>query len=192
VSQHALKEWASICKALEAGRQLILLRKGGIDEPDGTFRVAHPRFFLFPTFAHQRPDLLKPEARSLLAETLACRTDPSVVPLDLHATVTASYEIGDPARLERLDQEHVLASSYATERLRWKPRQPLWALVVRVHRVIDPPLLRITADHGGCLSWVDLGADLAEPPADRLVPVLDAEAFGSAAARVEAALRHPE
>ena len=28
----ALKEWAIICKALEEGRQVVLLRKGGILE----------------------------------------------------------------------------------------------------------------------------------------------------------------
>jgi hypothetical protein len=37
----ALKEWAVICQALAEGRQTILLRKGGIAEPGGAFRVEH-------------------------------------------------------------------------------------------------------------------------------------------------------
>ena len=35
--KHAFKEWAVICKALATGRQLLILRKGGIDEPGGDF-----------------------------------------------------------------------------------------------------------------------------------------------------------
>ena len=33
--QVALKEWATVCHALETGRQTVLLRKGGIYEAAG-------------------------------------------------------------------------------------------------------------------------------------------------------------
>jgi hypothetical protein len=49
----ALKEWATLCRALETGRQIILLRKGGIYESAGEFEVEHRRFLLFPTYLHQ-------------------------------------------------------------------------------------------------------------------------------------------
>ena len=42
--KHAFKEWAVICRALAAGDQSIILRKGGIDENDDSFRVEHTRF----------------------------------------------------------------------------------------------------------------------------------------------------
>src|SRR5918992_6138574 len=49
----ALKEWAIVCKALEEGRQVLLLRKGGIMEYREGFEIKHNKFLLFPTFEHQ-------------------------------------------------------------------------------------------------------------------------------------------
>ena len=46
----ALKEWAVVCRALEEGRQIVLLRKGGILEYRQSFKVKHDRFLLFPTY----------------------------------------------------------------------------------------------------------------------------------------------
>ena len=40
----ALKEWAIVCKALEEGRQVLLLRKGGIMEYRQGFEVKHEQF----------------------------------------------------------------------------------------------------------------------------------------------------
>src|SRR4051812_30851462 len=56
----ALKEWASVCRALEEGRQMLLLRKGGIYESAGEFEVEHREFLLFPTYLHQNVKMLKP------------------------------------------------------------------------------------------------------------------------------------
>ncbi|BCX07554.1 MAG: hypothetical protein KatS3mg066_1413 [Fischerella sp.] len=36
---HALKEWAVAVTALEAGKTIMLLRKGGIHERNGRFQV---------------------------------------------------------------------------------------------------------------------------------------------------------
>src|SRR6187401_3622019 len=58
----ALKEWASVCAALDHGRQIVLLRKGGIYESAGEFELEHREFLLFPTFLHQNKLMLKPEA----------------------------------------------------------------------------------------------------------------------------------
>lgn len=59
--QVALKEWATVCHALESGRQMVLLRKGGVSDAGGTFEVKHPQFLLFPTYLHQNLTMLKPE-----------------------------------------------------------------------------------------------------------------------------------
>ena len=55
----AFKEWAVTVRALAEGEQLLTLRKGGIREPDKHFNVEHERFFLYPTFDHQRADLVR-------------------------------------------------------------------------------------------------------------------------------------
>src|SRR5881394_3826547 len=63
----ALKEWASVCSALQEARQIILLRKGGILEAIGGFELEHPQFFLFPTHLHQNAQMLKePERKRLV------------------------------------------------------------------------------------------------------------------------------
>ena len=58
---HALKEWAVAVDALEEGKTILLLRKGGIREEGGSFKVAWDEVLLYPTFEHQQPDFLKPE-----------------------------------------------------------------------------------------------------------------------------------
>src|SRR4028119_281534 len=55
----AFKEWAVTVRALAEGEQLITLRKGGIRESDKHFCVEHERFFLYPTFDHQRGDCVR-------------------------------------------------------------------------------------------------------------------------------------
>src|SRR3954463_8242171 len=68
--QTGLKEWATVCHALETGRQMLLLRKGGIYEAAGEFELENPQFLLFPTYLHPNLNMLKPadqagfEARS--------------------------------------------------------------------------------------------------------------------------------
>ena len=57
--QLALKEWAITVKALADGDQIMMLRKGGIHEESKDFRVVHPEFLLYPTYLHQKEDLLK-------------------------------------------------------------------------------------------------------------------------------------
>jgi len=55
----AFKEWAVTVRALAEGEQLLTLRKGGIREPDKHFKLEYERFFLYPTFDHQRADLVR-------------------------------------------------------------------------------------------------------------------------------------
>ena len=68
----AFKEWAVTVRALAEGEQLITLRKGGIREENKHFELEHERFFLYPTFEHQRNDLVRdshqPELRRALEE----------------------------------------------------------------------------------------------------------------------------
>jgi hypothetical protein len=184
VAEHALKEWAVTIAALAAGDQVLIVRKGGIGEK--RFELPHPRFHLFPTYAHQRPELIKPEWRERLRDPLAQREDPALLALPAYAELHSAHPIGDPEALEAIDPLHILTPDYAAERLRWRRKHPLWAAVLRVWRLPDPPVLEVTDEHGGCVSWVELPATIG-PPAER-VPALSDEAFAAAAGEVEAAL----
>src|SRR5947199_8387125 len=68
----AFKEWAVTVRALAEGEQLVTLRKGGLRATGKHFRLEHDRFFLYPTFDHQRSDLVReshqPELRRALED----------------------------------------------------------------------------------------------------------------------------
>src|SRR3569833_1736214 len=66
----AFKEWAVTVRALAEGEQLLTLRKGGIREPGKHFQLEHDRFFLYPTFAHQRSDLVRESHHPALRRAL--------------------------------------------------------------------------------------------------------------------------
>src|SRR5882672_7459112 len=66
----AFKEWAVTVRALAEGEQLLTLRKGGIRETGKHFRVEHDRFFLYPTFDHQRYDLVRASHQPELSRAL--------------------------------------------------------------------------------------------------------------------------
>lgn len=183
MSEFALKEWGVTCEALAAGDQVLVVRKGGIGEK--RFALPHPRFFLFPTYLHQRPELVKPEFHARYAESLERRDEPARLPLSLYAELVSSYPLRDDAALAAIDAEHTLTSEYAHERLKWRRTQPLWAAVLRVWRATDPPVLEVGPEHGGCVSWIELPAHIAA--GDR-TPVLSDDAFADAEARIADAL----
>ena len=182
--EHALKEWAVTIAALAAGDQVLIVRKGGIGEK--RFELPHPRFHLFPTYAHQRPELVKPEARRRFADPLARRTEPERLPLAVYAELHAAHPIADPEALAAIDGLHVLSSEYASERLKWRRIHPLWAAVLRVWTLSEPPVLDVGPEHGGCVSWVELPHSIGAP--GERVPALSDEAFAESAAAVESAL----
>jgi len=184
VPEHALKEWAVAVAALAAGDQVLIVRKGGIGEK--RFELPHRRFYLFPTYAHQRPELVKPEARERFGDPLALREDPERLPLAVYAELVGAHPIADPEALAAIDHLHVLTADYAAERLRWRRKHPLWAAILRVWTVEPVPVLEDAPSHGGCVSWVELPSAIAAPQALR--PALDDDAFARAAGDVEEAL----
>lgn len=181
--EHALKEWAVTITALAEGEQVLIVRKGGIGEK--RFELPHPRFFLFPTYEHQRPELVKPEFRDRFAGPLGQREEPARLPLPAYAELVSAHPIRDPDALEAIDGLHILTQDYAAERLRWRRKHPLWAAVLRVWRLPQPPVLAVGPEHGGCVSWVEL-PQVPAPAA--LEPALDDDAFAAAAGAVEDAL----
>lgn len=169
----AFKEWAVICQALAEGRQVILLRKGGIAELGGAFRVEHDRFWLLPTYLHQQESGLVEGYHHLLHRARAERPPEGVVRLSHFAEVTRVD------RCQTLDQAQALAGQHgwsaASVEARFRYREPgLFVLAVRVFRVGTVVELAETPYMAGCKSWVELDADLPTEPAE---PVLDDYTF---------------
>lgn len=163
----ALKEWAVVCEALAAGRQDVLLRKGGIAEgPDG-FRVEHEEFWLLPTRFHQRPEELLAEARPLWGKARAAEPPPGTLRIDLYAVVQEVIRIDKESRLDELAGRHILAEQTVLQRFHY--REPgLFALVVKAFRNPEPFELPETPDIAGCRSWAPLPEAL---PTERLVEI---------------------
>jgi hypothetical protein len=168
----AFKEWAVICRALAEGRQAIILRKGGLAEAGGQFRVEHTRFWLFPTYVHQQRAGVVEEAWPLLERAEAERPAAGVVRLSHFAEVPGIYQVRDLASAWKLAGLHLWTQDTVAARFAY--RTPgLWVLPVRVYAA-GPHEVHETPYYAGCKSWVDLGQALPTAPA---VPVLAEEAF---------------
>ena len=149
----AFKEWAVICRALITGRQDIILRKGGIVEPGGSFQLLADEFYLFPTFVHQSKDHLIPSAQDLLITIDEDRPPEGTVEFRHRIHVTESFTISQPDELAALRPRHVWSDNIVNERFnRWQKN--LHVLVVTVSPVT--PVIQIPWDdsYGGCKSWI--------------------------------------
>ncbi len=180
----ALKEWAAFVAALQQGGQLLLLRKGGIREEGKKFIPAHPSFLLFPTYEHQKKELLKPtfQAHVELPDNGA---KPETVTLTHWAKLHEAIEISEADALEGISPFHIWSDDYAHKRLRWKPRQPLWLLILRVYSLGEPQTIPNLAAYGGCKSWITLREPLS---LGELTPVMSETEFNDAVARIKKTL----
>jgi hypothetical protein len=151
--QVALKEWASVCQALESGRQMLLLRKGGIYEAAGEFEVENRQFLLFPTYLHQSLRMLKAEAQGLAQ---ACSAEPQQIVLSAAAEVTDIVQVQSRGQMALLDGEHIWAPPLIEMRFNYRPENPLYLLLVRVYRLVQAVTVANTPAYAGCRSWVPL------------------------------------
>jgi hypothetical protein len=181
----ALKEWAVAVKALREGRQVLLVRKGGISEETRDFRIQAERFLFLPTYEHQRRDLLQSEFQADLDAVLAEPRDPSHVRFDTFAELTDLFEITEPAQVDALAPFYCFSAQYAEERLRWRPRKPLLVMAVRAYKLATPLNLANRPEFGGCKSWLTLDEDI---PPDTLIAALDDRTYAAQIAAVREAL----
>jgi len=155
VPRTAFKEWAAICRALAHGRQDVILRKGGIVEPAGGFAVEATEFLLLPTFLHQSPEQLVPEARDLLEGIDGDRPPEGSVVFRHVARVREALRVRSLADLAAFRPRHVWSDGVVAERFhRW--RDELHVLLVEVRPLPEPLVLPWHDAYGGCKSWVDL------------------------------------
>jgi hypothetical protein len=153
----ALKEWAVVCHALETGRQTILLRKGGIVEAIGGFELEHSRFLLFPTYLHQNVSMLKPEAQAGLSHASA---EPEQITIRGATEVTDIIRLTNRAQMDALDAQHIWAPPLIDMRFNYRPKNPLYLMIVRAYALAAPVTIRNTPDYGGCKSWVPLSQSI--------------------------------
>ncbi|MEO1591223.1 MAG: DUF1802 family protein [Cyanobacteria bacterium J06632_22] len=153
--QHALKEWSVAVEALAQGKTSILLRKGGIRETGGKFSVPHQQVLLYPTFEHQRPELLKPDYQDQV-QPVASGWHPETVTLNAWATIEQVEQVQDTERVQALLPLHIWNEQFITERLRWKPKIPLYVLLLRVYALPQSTAIPWNPTYGGCRSWIEV------------------------------------
>jgi hypothetical protein len=152
----AFKEWAVIVHALLAGEQILDVRKGGLREEGRHFGLHATRLWLYPTHEHQRAELLKPAYRHWLEEGAALAPPDRAIEVAGWADVVGVAKLTEPDELAALESKFIWSHDYATSRLDWKRRDPLWVLALRVHRLREPMTVPYRDEYGGCTSWVDL------------------------------------
>jgi hypothetical protein len=152
----AFKEWNVVVAALGAGVQDVILRKGGVAEPGGSFEPGPERFLLMPTFAHQRPEHIREPFRTRFAEELAGRREPAEVTFPLIASVVRGSFLKEWEEVARLADRHIWTEAVVRERfLRWQPHG-VHVLEVSVSRPFPPLVRPRAAGWAGCRSWVSV------------------------------------
>ena len=168
----ALKEWAIVVGALSEGSQILLLRKGGIAEPDGGFRLAAREFFLYPTWEHQQEVLLQPRYAAMFQGHPAQAA--GELSLEHYAMVADVWPAPPLSRIKQLSGEFVWNEAFLEKRYAYKPQLPLAVLALRVYRLPHSLRVPLLDRYAGCRSWVELEEAL---PTEGAKPVLDDSAF---------------
>ena len=100
--QMALKEWAITVEAMAQGNQILLLRKGGIHENGKDFRVIHREFLFYPTYLHQKEDLLQPSHQPTLRKMLEQQHNDEKITFSYWAKTEEVLEISDQEKVDDL------------------------------------------------------------------------------------------
>ena len=151
----AFKEWAVICAALAAGRQSVILRKGGIAEDGGVFRPEHPEFLLYPTYFHEHRAGIKPEFLPLLEQAEAARPPAGTVRFTHFVRVESVTHVTKLDDALALDSFHAWTPEVVTQRFHY--RTPgLFVLNARAFELADAYLLNERPEYAGCKTWVAL------------------------------------
>ena len=181
----ALKEWAVLVDAMARGDVVAMVRKGGIREQRAGFQVRHDRFLLYPTYFHEKAAEVAPRFVSTLDAAHARRPPEGIVRLEYVADVAAVWTVSDLDRLRAIEGEHGLAWSAVESRFHYRNRPGVQVVAVRLSRLRGPGDVPEERRSAGCVSWVELSADV---PVTGALPVVQEPEFGRRLAALAEAL----
>jgi hypothetical protein len=157
IPKAALKEWAVVCKALEEGRQSLLLRKGGIMEYRNGFEVKHNIFFLFPTFEHQSKEFIQSDYAynlDIIQKNTSLRSKKNKI--NSYAKVISVREISDILTIQKLRKYHIWNDQYVNIRMKYNPKKPMSVVLLRVYKMNRPLEIDMKSEWAGCKSWIPI------------------------------------
>ncbi len=150
----SFKEWNSVVEALGRGEQMVILRKGGIIEDEGDFIPKEKEFILFPTFTHERPELLKKFFKP--DEPI----DRDKVVIKYWADTVLAKRLEDEKKVLALSPYHIWKDEVVLERFHRWGKDEVWCLFVRVYKLSSPVLVDMSQDYAGCKSWIQLNLSI--------------------------------
>lgn len=155
----ALKEWSVVCRALEEAKQSILLRKGGILEYKKGFEISQEIFLMYPTLEHQSKEYLQPnylqEFELFLKANDSVAQDKSNT-IRILTRIEAIQEVNDETILSKLEKYHIWNEKYVNMRMKYNPKIPVKALLLRVYKLPEPISIDVNPKWAGCKSWIDI------------------------------------
>jgi hypothetical protein len=137
----ALKEWSSVIEKLGSGDQVILIRKGGIADPD--FGLEAQKFYLYPTYFHQGES----EHRKSVAITHWCEA-------------VRTWSVRDASALSKLEPLVAIPRETLDARYRFRPDQALHVIGVRTWALRRPAQVAFREEYAGCRSWVSVDEEI--------------------------------
>ena len=158
---NALKEWATVVKALEQGKQTVILRKGGILETASGFNIESKKFFLFPTWEHQETKHVKPEFHEFLNSILNKKPEEGFNKISSYAEVLYEKDVKSNDVINNLLPFHVWSDSYIQERRNWMPEKPMKAVFLKIIKIPEFNL-PLQPEFSGCKSWIELNSNFQE------------------------------
>ncbi|EAZ88788.1 DUF1802 family protein [Crocosphaera chwakensis] len=167
--RNALKEWDIAVKALEKGNTILLLRKGGIKEVFGQFKVNHNPTLLYPTYEHQKPKLLKSDYANLI-EPVSSGWHPETITISSWANITTILKVRESSKIKQLYSYHIWTESFVEERFKWKANQPIFVLLLRVFLLAEPVTISYDSSYGGCRSWIQLNHPISLVKSHPVIP----------------------
>ena len=225
---YGLKEWAVAVEALEAGETILLLRKGGIREGKGGFKVEHNSVLLYPTFEHQKPELLKSEYSKIdvgagsgrfinqsinlnkpapddvgagsgrfinqsinlnkPAPNVESGWHPETVRIGSFAEITDAFLVAHEPAIKALLPYHIWNEQFITERLKWKPSEPVSVLLLRVYKLVEPRIIPYRQEYGGCKSWIKINEEIS---INNAIPTLTDAEYNKQANAIRKTIANP-
>ena len=155
----ALKEWSIVCRALEEGKQSILLRKGGILEYKEGFEISQKIFLVYPTLEHQSKEYLQQDYLREF-ELLLEKNDPNFEDktntITILAQIEGIQEFNDESKLAKLEKYHIWNEKYVNMRMSYNPKKPMNALLLRIYKLPEPISIKVNPEWAGCKSWINI------------------------------------
>ena len=129
--------------------------------------------WLYPTYEHQKPNLLQPEyAHGVIPVTSGWH--PQNVVIKSCAEITNVLPMNNKNQIELLQPYHIWNEKMIGDRLKWKPKTPLMVLLLRVYRLATPQTIPYNDTYGGCKSWIELIKPIST---DGLTPVMTIQEY---------------